>query len=54
MQTYVLTLNAQLLDQIVWALQQRLQTLNNLPGIDLELITHTNAALQLTLEVRNH
>jgi hypothetical protein len=53
MKTHTLTVNGQLLDQIIWSLQQRLQSLNSLPGVDSELITHTNAALQLALETKH-
>ena len=47
MKTYTVYLNNTLLCQTIFALKSRVKDLNNRPDLDPEILTHTQAALDL-------
>ena len=51
MKTYTVYLNNTLLCQTIFALKSRVKELNNRPDLDAEILTHTQAALDIFCDV---
>ena len=49
---YTLHLNEALLDQIIYALMVRMRELHGRPDLDYQLVTHTQAALEMAQDAK--
>ena len=52
MKIYTLHLNEALLDQIIYALMVRMRELHGRPDLDPQLVTHTQAALEMAQDAK--